>query len=247
MRRRLLALALAFVLALLGCVGILAYVGGADERAVAGKEPVSVLVATALLPAGTTGAELRNSGKVKTVRMPAETVPKDALGSIPSGLDNLALTADVQPSQLLLRGALGQKQTSTGGLTIPAGKLAVSVDMTAASRVAGYVQRGSEVAVFYTYQPIPDAENGAAVSSSQQITATRVLLSRAQVLAIGEKKTETTSSSNGSTVSVTLAASQSDAERLVQASQTGTLSLGLLDGAVTVEPGSGVDTETLFR
>ncbi|MFI5958214.1 Flp pilus assembly protein CpaB [Cryptosporangium sp. NPDC051539] len=245
MRRRLLALALAFVLALLGCVGILAYVGGADDRAVAGKKPVEVLVAGALLPAGTTGAELRNGGKLKTVLMPAESVPSDALGTIPAGLDNLALTADVQPSQLLLRGALGRKQTSTGGLTIPAGKLAVSVDMTAASRVAGYVRPGSEVAVFYTYQPTADSADGSSVTNAEKATATRVLLPRAQVLAIGEAGTVKTAAA--ATIAVTLATTQADAERLVQASQTGTLSLGLLNDAVTVEPGSGVDTDTLFR
>ncbi|TQS40723.1 Flp pilus assembly protein CpaB [Cryptosporangium phraense] len=245
MRRRLLALALAFVLALLGCVGILAYVGGADDRAVAGKKPVEVLVASTLLPAGTTGAELRNSGKLKTVQMPAETVPSDALGTIPAGLDNLALTADVQPSQLLLRGALGRKQTSTGGLTIPAGKLAVSVDMTGASRVAGYVRPGSEVAVFYTYKPTADeANSGTVTTDADKVTATRVLLPRVQVLAIGEAGAVKASSDM---IAVTLATTQTDAERLVQASQTGTLSLGLLNDAVTVEPGSGVDTDTLFR
>jgi pilus assembly protein CpaB len=247
MRRRLLAFGLAFVLAVLGCVGILSYVHGADNRAVAGKKPVSVLVATALLPAGTTGAELRTGGQLKTVLMPAQTVPSDALSSIPGGLDNLALSADIQPSQLLLRGALARKQTSTGGLKIPAGKLAVSVAMTSASQVSGYVRPGSEVAVFDTYQPISDSTT-AQDAAATKITATRVLLTRTEVLAIGAKKDAADSSSSStSTLTVTIAVSQEDAERVVQASQTGVLSLGLLNDSVTVEPGNGVDTDTLFR
>lgn len=257
MKSRVLVLALALVLAAFGTVAVLAYVSGADSRAVKGKRPVSVLVAKSRVPAGTPGARLRAGTLLEQVRMPAETVPADALGSIDAGLDQLVLTAELQPRQLVLRGMFGKPAGSTGGLSIPEGKLAVSVPVTIEANVAGHVQPGTQVAIFDSFNVL-EGKNG--VPAGDHLAdqhaynrATRVLLPRIQVIAVGahqepvaegEKKAK---SPSGDTMLVTLAAGQGEAEKLVQGVQTGSLYLALLTDSTDVRPGAGVDNYTLFR
>jgi pilus assembly protein CpaB len=270
MKRRILAVLVALALALIGCVGVVAYVRAADERALAGREAVWVLVASKRIPAGTTAATIRSGEYVERVAMPAATVPAGAIGELATELDALALTADVQVSQLLLRGMFGQSTRLSGGLALPEGKLAVSVAMTAAGRVAGFVRPGSKVAVFDTFTMqegkgrIPAGDG---LSSNHEYNhATRVLLPRVDVIAVGERGTAGAATSEptagasantaakgdsgaakaGTVVLVTVAVTQAEAERLVHAAQTGTLYLALLDDTAEIEPGPGVDNNSLF-
>jgi pilus assembly protein CpaB len=267
MKRRILAVVCAVVLAAVGCVAVVAYVRTADERAVAGREVAWVLVATRRIPAGTTAARVRADGFVDRVVMPAATVPPDALTALDDDLDGLAVTADVQPRQLLLRGMFGESAEVRGGLSLPAGKLAVSVEMTAAGRVAGFVRPGSTVAVFDTFT----VQDGARIPAGDGLVnrheynhATRVLLPRLEVIAIGERGTAGAATSapsaaaapgaattggapkGGATMLVTVAVTQAEAERLIHAAQTGTLYFALLDEASAIEPGPGVDNNSLF-
>lgn len=267
MRRRLVAVVVATVLAAVGCFAVVSYVRGADERALAGREAVWVLVATRRIPAGTTGAELRGGRFTERVAMPAATVPADGVGQIEDQLSALAVTADVQPRQLLLRGMFGESTRQSGGLALPDGTVAVSVEMTAPARVAGFVRPGSKVAVFDTFTVLDGkgrVPSGTRLSDNYVYNhATRVLLPRIEVIAVGERGTtgastsvqagagtgdqaEETAAKPGSTVLVTVAATQDQAERLIHASLTGTLSLALLDDTATIAPGQGVDNGSLF-
>ncbi|MCU7728346.1 RcpC/CpaB family pilus assembly protein [Actinoplanes sp. KI2] len=268
MRRRLLAVLVAAVLAGIGCIAVVGYVRGADQRALAGRQAVWVLISTQRIPAGTSAATIRGGGYTERVAMPAETVPATALGKLDTQLDTLVLSADLPPSQLLLRGMFAEPSEVTGGLPVPDGKLAVSVQVTAAGRVAGYVRPGSRVAVFSTFtmrEGRGRVPAGDGLSSGHDYNqATRVLLPRVEVIGVGERgvsgaatagdSTAAASGGDGSsaaakagvTMLVTVAVSQQEAEKLVHVSLTGTLSLALLDDTATVEPDAGVDNNTLF-
>ncbi|HYN96338.1 MAG TPA: RcpC/CpaB family pilus assembly protein [Pilimelia sp.] len=265
MTRRILAVLAAVALAAVGCLAVVAYVRGADQRAVAGRAAVWVLVATKRIPAGTTAARVRTGGYTERVAMPAATVPRDALGAVDPALDELAVTADVQARQLLLRGIFGEPTRISGGLALPEGKLAVSVEMAAAGRVAGYVRPGSTVAVMNTFTM---QEGKGRIPAGDGLSprhdynhATRVLLPRIEVIGVGERGTTGAATAGeaqastaaaapagkgGVTLLVTFAATQEEAERLVHATQTGTLYLALLDDTARIEPGPGVDNNTLF-
>jgi pilus assembly protein CpaB len=269
MVRRMVAALVALALAALGCAAVVTYVRAADQRAVAGRQAVEVVVASKRIPAGTTVAAVRTGGWTELVVMPASTLPADALGVLDAGLDPLAFTADVQPRQLLLRGMLAEPAVVTGGLSLPDGKLAISVDMTAAARVAGFVRPGSKVAVFDTFTV---QDGGARIPAGDGLTsrhdynhATRVLLPRVDVIAVGERGAAGAATSGtapagaaassgagapavkgGATVLVTVAVTQDEAERLIHATQTGTLYLALLDDSSQILPGQGVDNTTLF-
>jgi pilus assembly protein CpaB len=256
MIRRVIAFGIAFVLAVVGTVLVLGYINTADSRAMAGKKAVTVLVAKERISAGTSADKVRDRDLVEQVQMPAETVPRGALTQLDQDLDDLVLTADVQQSQLLLRGMFGHAAKSTGGLAVPDGKVAVSVELDVPADVAGFVRAGSSIAIFDTYAK--DAE--AAGANGDQ--ATRILLPNVEVLAVGSygvngtetsdgKKTTSdtnrTRSNQNTKMLVTVAVTQEQAEKLVHAIRTGELYLALVTDSSDVKSGPGVDNKSLFK
>src|SRR5436190_9147059 len=229
MKPALLAACVAIVLALVGCVAVALYAKGSDARALRGQQAVRVLVAHAKIPAGTTGQQVRDGHLADLVTVPATSVSPDALSVVDDDLLTLAVTADQQPRQLLLRGAFGAPAANSGGLTIPDGQLALSVAMRVPAQVAGYVQPGAAVAVFDTFNvaeghtggPVPAGDGLASNHAYDQ--ATRLLLPKVKVLAVGARAAEkaggaalTSGSGNSGgdaqTVLVTVAVSQDQAQ-----------------------------------
>ena len=250
MKRRLLIIVLALILAAVGTSGVLTYVRGANARAIAGMKAVSVLVAQKKIPAGTVAATALHGGMLASRTLPASSVPAEALSSIPASLSSLVLSADLQPGQLLLRPMLITPAQTTSGLAIPPGMMAVTLSFCLPEDVAGAVQAGSQVAVFDTVgsntgSPI-SAEPGCAGAHTQVggNIKTRVVLQRVLVLSAGASaggsqpstSTSTTSAANGSSSTasssqgslVTLAVTQAQAEQLIQMTVTGLPYLALL-------------------
>ncbi len=248
MKRRLLIIVLALILAAVGTSGVLAYVKGANARAIAGMKAVSVLIAAKIIPSGTTAGAAVHGGLLTNQTLPASSVPADALSAIPSALSSLVLNADLEPGQVLLRPMLVTATQTTSGLAIPPGQMALTLSFCLPEAVAGAVQPGSQVAVFDTVgsstgSPITAAPGcaGAHIGTGGNIK-TRVVLSRVQVLSVGQASASSTgtsvsgasslagsSSSSGNTGSmVTLAVTQSQAEQLIQMTETGLPYLALL-------------------
>jgi pilus assembly protein CpaB len=247
MKRRLLIIVLALILAAVGTSGVLAYVKGANTRAIAGMKAVSVLVAQKLIPSGTGAGVALKSGMLSSQTLPASSVPAEALSAIPSAMSALVLSADLEPGQLLLRPMLVTATQTTSGLAIPPGMMAVTLAFCLPEVVAGAVQPGSQVAVFDTVgvstsSPITAAPGcaGSHIGTGGNIK-TRVVLGRVQVLSVGQaaaggasgtstsalsSTSSTTSSNTGSMV--TLAVTQSQAEQLIQMTETGLPYLALL-------------------
>jgi pilus assembly protein CpaB len=250
MTRRIIGVLLAIILAILGTVAVLVYVKSAQNRVADGQRAVQVLVAKQRIPAGTTGESIRARELVEQVVMPERSIPNGALGSLPTELDKLVVTSDVQPSQLLLRGMFGAATKLSGGLNLPEKMLAVSVEIQMSEQVGGYVRPGSQITIFDTFLL---ADGG---------KATRVLLPRVEVLAVGtygaggvtSAQQDGTNGQNGNnnnqrtgaSLLVTVAVNQTDAERLIHAFRTGQLYLALLTDSSEVRPGPGVDDRTLF-
>jgi pilus assembly protein CpaB len=255
MTRRIIGVLLAIILAVVGTAAVLFYVHSVRGSVASGQRAVKVLVAADRIPAGTTGEHLRDRNLVQQITVPASSVPADALAAIPTDLNDLVVTADVQPSQLIMRGMFGQPTTLSGGLTIPEGKVAVTVQVGIPQQVAGYVRPGSQIAIFDTF-------NTGNTGSSTNNTAktTRVLLPRVEVIATGAFFTDGSTSSDqqsgevgttgqragGQTMVVTVAVTQPEAERLIQATATGALYYALLTDSSDVKPGPGVTNLTMF-
>jgi pilus assembly protein CpaB len=233
MTRRILAIAIAIVLATLGTVGGLALVLSAESRAQDRiSNPVTVAVAAVDIPVGTTGLRIRTDEMVRFVKMPQSSVPDDVMSEINAELDTLMVTSNIATGQLLLRANFGADAAVTGGLALPPDMMAVTVETGVPEQVAGYVQPGSEVAIFVTYPWVQT--NG----TTTNIERTRLLLAPVTVLAVG---TNGRDDDERSSVMVTVAVDQEDAVRLISALNAGTLYLGLLSDSVQVAPGPGVD------
>jgi pilus assembly protein CpaB len=124
------------------------------------------------------------------------------------------------------------KVSIVGALPIPDKDLAVSVNVTGAAAVAGFIQPQSEVAVFVTYT----AAGGAGGVGK----ATKLLFPRILVLATSAAPPNTLNAANGAGGQITLALTQQQAEQLILASQTASLYLGLLSDTSVTNTDNGV-------
>lgn len=242
MVRRKVLLIGAVLAAALGAALVFVYVQGADARAESQYDVVDVLRATAVIPAGESIETASQSGKLALQKVPRAQVMPDALTSIDPLSGQVALTT-IYPGEQIITDKFGGQAAAPTALQIPKGMLAVSVNLTDPARVAGFVNPGSEVAIFL---------NGTDASSKP---FTRVLLDRVTVLGVGSTtpvSTTTTDTSGQQTTEqlprtlMTLAVDQEDAQRVLFASGNGELAFGLLTKDSSIQPDPGVDADTLF-
>lgn len=199
MKRRIVAVTVAVLLAVLGTVAVYGYVHKADERAVAGQQPVEVYVAKADVPAGTTLKDAVDQGMLERELVAEKGVPGSPLSEVTPTTESLVATTEIAPGELVLADRFGTQAVSTSGLAIPSGKMAVSVKLEDPARVGDFLTVGSEIAIFDTFN-IQTAYPGDITpagdhlqDSFPKIRATRVLLDRVKVIGVGA-----TTSSGGS-------------------------------------------------
>jgi pilus assembly protein CpaB len=236
MRRRLLAATAALVLALVGTVVLVAYVRGAETRALAGVQTVDVLVVQQPVPAGTAAPEL--TGLVGVEQVPA----KAAVQGRVTDLDELAgqvATVDLQPGEQLLaaRFAGPDDLQAPGTVAVPAGAQEVSVLLEPQRAVGGRLAAGDTVGVFISLDP-----------PSTHVVLHRVLVTQVQGAPVpveSGEDVETASAGSAApaaSLMVTLAVTAEQAEGVVFGAEHGTLWLSLepeganTDGTEIVTP-----------
>ncbi len=234
MARRSVLLVLAIVTALIGTALIVLYVQGIDSRATAGQELVKVLVATEVVDAGEAVATAEEAGKFSAKEVRREDMVPGALSSVTS-VTGLVATGSIFPGEQLIAdrfGNVGDTQT----LVIPDDKFAMSVELTDPERVAGFVNPGSEVAIFVT------------VATPKQYT--RILLTRVTVIGVGQTTTTSRTVTDDSGAQLveeipktilTLALDQKQSEKLIWADRFGDLNFALLSEKTKVVDQPGVD------
>ena len=239
MNRRVLLIALAVVLALVGTGVIYAYVHNADKRAVDSTRAAQVLVAVHEVPAGTTWNDAVKGNYFEVQSVPVDSAPTLALSSTDASvpLDEVA-AASIASGQIVLRPMFAEKTSAIGVLPIPAKEVAVAFSINGPAAVAGFVQPQSDVAVFVTYKLAATA--GAANNNGAGGSATKLLFPRILVLATSQSAPGTLDRANGGGGQITLALTQSQAEQLILASQTASLYLGLLSDTSVTNADTGV-------
>lgn len=261
MYRRIIFIALAVVLAAAGTAGVGLYAHSADSRALAGQQVVEAYIAVDTVPEGTSARDALANGLIELEALSAKGVPDGALTAVDGAVEDLVSQASIPAGSIVLRDVFGtrKKVVQTGGLVIPSGKVAISVKLQDQSgqpiRLPGLVV-GSQVAVFNTFNVYDgDGAPGRNTPSGDGLTpryeyvqATRLVVPRAQVIAIGEPGSDDDNGSDEDAMSVvTLAVSQSETERLAQVALTGHPSLALLGPDSHIKPGAGVDNRSLFN
>jgi pilus assembly protein CpaB len=252
MNRRVLMTVAAVILALVGTGAVYAYAKNADRRAVAGNQPIDVLIVSKRVPAGIAAKDVRSGNYLRVDHLPADATPKGAVDTIGTDWESEVATADVQPGQVVLRDMFGSKVATTSGLAIPSGKIAVSVKLSTDGDVAGYVQPGSQIAIFDTFVLLDgkNAPSGSKTGTDKNDNwATKLLLARVDVLAVSQAAPNGTKAGLEGTNStanllVTVAVSQADAERLIHVAQTGMPYAALLSDSSISKPAPGVDNHS---
>jgi pilus assembly protein CpaB len=157
----------------------------------------------------------------------------------PTGVSLQSGTPEPSPTEIL-----------EGPLSVPSGKIAISVELSDPAKVGSFLRPGLFITVFNTVDAIETAGDIPAETAGDiSVRETRVLLTKVQVLGIaGYTAVEEVDATITETTMflVTLAVTQNEAERLVHAIQTGTLYFGLLSADTQVIPGAGVNDETIF-
>jgi pilus assembly protein CpaB len=144
--RRLLAAFAALLLLVVGTVVVLAYVHGADARALAGVRTVDVLVADKLIPEGTSGAALTDL--VRTEKVPAKTAVGGRVTDL-AALSGKVADVDILPGEQLLSGRFVSPDTraASGQVDVPAGMQEVSVLLEPQRAVGGRLAAGDSVGI----------------------------------------------------------------------------------------------------
>ena len=147
MKTRLIAAAVALVLALVGTVILVSYVAGADRRALAGTKTVGVLVVSKTVAKGTPSEDLGQLVRVEAV--PRKVVAKDSVTSL-KDLGGKVTSVELVPGEQLLSSRFVDPKTlrAPGQVEVPAGMQELTVQLEPERVVGGVVRTGDTVGVF---------------------------------------------------------------------------------------------------
>jgi pilus assembly protein CpaB len=249
MGRKSLLLVVAIIIAAVGATLVWLYVEGVNSRAIADQNPVKVLTVSSAINFGETVTSAQQAGKLELTEMPKASVLTGALTSTKSISGDVALTV-IYPGEQVLAAKFGTAVAAqTSDLTIPSGKLAISVQLDDPGRVAGFVTPGSSVVVFAS---LDSAASGTTAGSPM----TRVLLPNVEVLGVDQTTVRSSSHSDSSGADassadaqtmMTLGVDQTQADKVIFASKNGTLAFGLLPKGTRVKSDPGVTVSNLFK
>jgi pilus assembly protein CpaB len=218
--RRLLAALAALLLALVGTVVLVAYVRGADARALEGVETVEVLVVDRPVPAGTPADQLADL--VRTELLPAKAAAEGRVQDL-AELAGRVADVDLQPGEQLLAARFSDPEdlAAPGTVAPPEGASEVSILLEPQRAVGGRLAAGDSVGVHVSLE------------SRTHVLLHRVLVTQVQgapAPAEAEDGTQTASSGGAApsaSLLVTLGLRPEQAEAVVFAMENGTVWLSL--------------------
>jgi len=179
-RQTLILVMIGVILFIAGSAIAYASVEGATKHAGSASNAVtpattSVVVAKANIPAGTTGQSMVSNNLVAIQPVPTKTyIPAD-LGSL-QGLSSEVLTQAVTKGHALNAAELA---ASASAISVPSGLDAVTVTLTGANALAGYLQPGARVDV---YANITKVSTNSGLTSTLPLPCTELAMANIQVL-----------------------------------------------------------------
>jgi pilus assembly protein CpaB len=229
--RRIVGLIVALLLAVVGTFSIVAYVHGANARALDGQETVDVLVVRKTIPAGTAADKL---GSRVTLESVVKKVEADGAISDVKELKGKVASATLVPGEQLVRARFTDASTyrATGaGVNVPAGLLETTVALDPERALGGLLNPGTHVAVTASFEQKNNADD-ASHMILHQVLVTNVQLTQASDTKAFAASANTSSgtSSNAKVgaaptgrVYVTLAVDAASSEMVIFAAEHGTL------------------------
>ncbi|GAC1586623.1 MAG: hypothetical protein NVS3B21_00860 [Acidimicrobiales bacterium] len=237
--RRTLIIIVAIALGVVAAVATVLYVNSVQSRANHDAKLVAVYLVAKDIPKNTTGDTAIAAGLVKTGKIPKSFYPATAVTNINAIKGKVAASALPAGEVLVDRQFVEQKvaQANFSATNIPAGQVAVSVQVDALKAVGGLIVPGDKVDLIIAIDPatksgVPVLPAGAVAAGSQDKFA-RLLYQNVSVVAIGAtvapKPGDTAAVTNPQTSNVyTLAVPAEAAERILLASAGPGLTLALV-------------------
>ncbi|MEM9712151.1 MAG: hypothetical protein AAGA17_08045 [Actinomycetota bacterium] len=150
-RKRAAAGLLALVLATIGTIVLVAYVRGAEERALDGEDLVEVLVVDALVAEGSTAAEIGEKTRVELV--PRKIRADGALADLTPVDGLVASTALLPGEQLVSQRFVAPDAFTRDGIAPPPGLMQTTISLSPERAVGGAIAPGDTVAVVASFDP----------------------------------------------------------------------------------------------
>jgi pilus assembly protein CpaB len=209
------------VVALLGVLLVFAYSRSSNAETNIGSAGGTAFVTTTEIPVGTRWEDMTN------------LVERDDVKDRPvSAIANRTQLNGQSSTQALRKGQVvttAQFTSPSGGLDIPVGQNAVTINLSVPAGVGRYVQAGATTNVYVSFKNLPG------VTNPQDATLTKLLLSNIKVLAnqpalpVGAEESSTKVVASSGDVLLTLALTPEQAERLIFAKENGSLWFGLVN------------------
>ena len=228
MNRRVLAAIAAVILAALGGVLLTTYVQNADARALAGTQPVDVLVATKPIAKGTSVQEARSAMSV--TKIPAVAVVQGSVSNVADLPVGSIAGADLAVGEQVLASRFVDPSSDEVNdiVTVPKGMQQLSFQLEPERVIGSRLQAGDTVGIAGSFEiKNAKAANSEAIQTTKLIL-NRVLVTRVQgVLASNSKDGEATAEAPSDSVMVTVAVTAGDAEKIIFAKEWGKIWLTL--------------------
>jgi pilus assembly protein CpaB len=185
MSRRTIALVLAVALAALATIALISYIRGLEDKAFKGTETVEVFVAKQDIAAGTTGDTAGQQGLLQRTTVPAKVRPDGAITSLEQISGRIAAVQIFKDEIIVQQRFVAPGAALKNVLPIPEGQQAVSINISGAPAVSGFVQPGDQVSLIV--QTVNRKANGTAVTGTGAGVITRYLMQRLNVIAVGTR------------------------------------------------------------
>lgn len=251
MKRRILGIVTALLLASIGTFTLLAWAAAAEDRALAGERTVDVFVVRQAIAAGTGVDGLRES--VELEQVPAKA---SAEGGV-ADLDDLAgkvATVDLVPGEQLVAARFADPEVLARqtGVEVPDGLQEVTISLEPQRAVGGNLRPGDTVGLVASFDPFEDVTGGdAKTPNTTHLILHKVLVTRVQAAptaaAPRDEEDDGPEPTPGSDLLITLAVDAPSVERVVFAQEFGFVWL-TAEPATATEDGTRIqDRGTIYQ
>lgn len=154
MKKRVLGVVAALLLAAVGTLAVLSYVRSTETRLAAGQRMVDVLVVSEPIPQGASAEAV--ASKVKSTQVPAKVQAANGVDDLAS-LAGLVTSVDLVPGEQVVASRFVDpavlEAATRQTVEVPPGLLEVTVSLAADRAVGGQIVPGDTVAFFASFEP----------------------------------------------------------------------------------------------
>lgn len=219
MKRRVVGVGIAVMLALVGTFVLVAYVNTAEDRALAGERTVDVLVVSEPVEKGTAAVDL--DGSVTIERVPAKVRAQDAVADLKK-LGKKVTSVALSPGEQVTAARFvdPSELNQVGQVAVPDGLLQVTLALSAERTVGGRVEPGATVAVIASFDSGSGQDGAVPTDASTYIVTHKALVTNVQG-ALPSAEDQSAAPDGG--LLVTLALTGAQVEQVVHTAEFGSV------------------------